>query len=670
MGKMNHGISRIGLYFFGFILLIILIAGLLYGFFLVFSPSRAKAMDYLALRGENAFRHLILNETPKFYHLVLEKNGIDETLKEGESLRIRYKDEFVIKELTTDALTGKGISLDVEGLGDDNDYRKRLVETNLVDATISQQVKPGGVKDAPAFNILIKYHGETIARLPITVEVTPQDWLRHARSTDNKAQQINFLMNALAMTPSDTSARKRLAALYESQGQTPEAVAQYRQVLRLAPQDLAAWRELLKIHLKSKDYNEVIQAAQEIIKIDPHDNNARHEMAAAFTNLGKPDRAIVVYQEILKTDSQNPLVHYRLGELYEKTGNLKKTIEHYQVAQAKQPKDQNIMVALAEASMKGGNYDEAIKWLQELIKLQPKNANFYAILGMAYSNKGMVKDEINSYQRSLKIKTDDQTVRFNLAAAYEKNKMDREAADAYRAILKVKPTDGDVLERLANCLFRLRDYSGAISHFEKLDKLGKKSTKMGPVYLNMAYAYGELKQYAQSAERYEAAIKQGMNDPIIHYNLAVTYGQMKNEKKAIEAYEKYAAQQPTKEVLDILATSYMDGKQFDKAVKTYLRLEKMVTGRQAKASIYSSLGYASGQLGNTDKEIEYYLMSLKFDPNDDEVYLSLGEAYEKKKMDQEARQAYHKSLELNHASTRAKEKIRALGVRLMQEKFK
>lgn len=669
MKKRTPRIFRIGLYFFGFTFLVILLAGLIYGFLAIFNPARAKDIDYLTMRGKNAFTHLFLNEKPKFYHLVLEKNGIDESIKEGDALKIYYRDEFVIKELITDAITGRGIGVDVEGLGDVNDYRKRLQGTELVDATIRGRVKTRDGKGVPAFRILVRYQGEAIAVLPIIVELTPQDWLRHARSTDNKTEQINFLHNALALNPADTSVRKTLAGLYEDQGKTKEAIEQYRQVLQLAPKDLSVRRELLKIHFIAKDYAEVIRIAQEIIKIDPGDAKVRHEMATAYINQGMLDRAIAVYQEIIKTDSANPLVHYKLGELYEKTGSLKKAIEHYQIAQAKLPKDQNIMIALAEASMKAGNYDEAIKWLQELIKLNPRNANFYALLGMAYSTKGMIKEEIDSYRRSLKIKNDDQTVRFNLATAYEKNKMDREAAEAYRAILKVKPQDRDVLERLANCLFRLKDFPGAIANYEKLDKQEKKSRKMGPVYLNMAYAYGEMKNYAQSAERYEAALKQGLKDPIIYYNLAVTYGLMKNEKKAIEAYEKYVVLQPTREVLHILATSYRDSRQWEKAIRTYLRLVEMETGRLAKASLYSSLGYASGELGNTDKEIEYYRLSLKFDAEDDEVYYSLGEAYEKKKMFQEARQAYLKALEYNHQSTRAKEKVRSMSVKLMQEKF-
>ncbi len=661
---------RLGLYFFGFTCL----AVLLYAFLAVFNPARTKEIDYLAQRGKNAFLHLIWNEKPRFYQLVWEKNGIDESLKEGDALMIGYRDEFVIKELITDALTGRGISVDVEGLGDENDYRRRLEGTNLVDATIRGRVKTTDTKGSFDFRVLIKYQGEAIAVLPIIVELTPQDWLRHARRTNDKKEQINFLKNALEMNGSDTSVRKTLAALYESQNQTAEAIQEYRQIINLAPKDLAARRELLKIHLSAKDYSEAIQTAQEIIKLDPNDNNARHEMATAYINQGKLDRAIAAYQEILKTEAANPLVHYKLGELHEKTGNLKKAIEHYQAAQTKRPKDRNIMIALAEVSIKAGNHDEAIKWLTELIKLEPKNANLYALLGMSYSSKGMIKEEIDSYQRSLQIKADNQTVRFNLAVAYEKNNMDRQAANAYQIILNAKPADWDVLERLANCLFRLRDFDGAITHYEKLDRLAKKSRKMGHIYLNMAYAYGELEKYPQSAERYEAAIKQGLQDPIIYYNLAVTYGLMKNnkkaiEKKAIEAYEKYAARQPTREVLDILAQYYMDNNQFDKAVKTYLRLVDMETKPHARAAIYSSLGYASSQLGNTDRAIEYYRLSLKFDSQDDEVYFSLGEAYEKKQLYQEARQAYLKALEYNHQSTRAKEKVRVMGVKLMQEKF-
>ncbi len=61
-------------------------------------------------------------------------------------------------------------------------------------------------------------------------------------------------------------------------------------------------------------------------------------------------------------------------------------------------------------------------------------------------------------------------------------------------------------------------------------------------------------------------------------------------------------------------------------------------------------------------------MSLKLDPEDDEVYANLGEAYEKKGLFQEALKAYTTAYELNPDSTRVARKIPQMKIRIMQQK--
>jgi cytochrome c-type biogenesis protein CcmH/NrfG len=63
-------------------------------------------------------------------------------------------------------------------------------------------------------------------------------------------------------------------------------------------------------------------------------------------------------------------------------------------------------------------------------------------------------------------------------------------------------------------------------------------------------------------------------------------------------------------------------------------------------------------------------MSLKFDPEDDEVYANLGAAYEKKGLYAEALKAYTASYELNPDATRVARKIPQLKIRIIQQKQK
>ncbi len=80
-----------------------------------------------------------------------------------------------------------------------------------------------------------------------------------------------------------------------------------------------------------------------------------------------------------------------------------------------------------------------------------------------------------------------------------------------------------------------------------------------------------------------------------------------------------------------------------------------------------SVGDAYGLKGDLDRQIEYYRMSLKIDPEDDEVHANLGAAYEKKGLYDEAIKAYTEAYRLNPEAKTAR-KIPKLKIKLLQEK--
>src|SRR3972149_11417385 len=83
-------------------------------------------------RVKNTVAFLVLGAPPHFYYLDMEKNGKDFRLGEKDFLDISYRDEFVIKDVSSDAFFGRGIAIDVEGMGTGNDYRVLLRGIGLI----------------------------------------------------------------------------------------------------------------------------------------------------------------------------------------------------------------------------------------------------------------------------------------------------------------------------------------------------------------------------------------------------------------------------------------------------------------------------------------------------------------------------------------------------------
>jgi len=80
----------------------------------------------------------------------------------------------------------------------------------------------------------------------------------------------------------------------------------------------------------------------------------------------------------------------------------------------------------------------------------------------------------------------------------------------------------------------------------------------------------------------------------------------------------------------------------------------------------SGIAYAAGK--KWDKAIENYLIALKYDLEDDELYANLGEAYENKELYPEALKAYTSAYELNPDSAKAARGIPKLKIKLLQKK--
>jgi tetratricopeptide (TPR) repeat protein len=645
-------------------IVMMLIAMLALGFLTAGLLYRADDLSGTLQRIRNAVAFIALGQQPQFYEFLLEKNGKDYRLTSSDVFEVSYRDEFVIKKIVTDVLFAGGVTVDIDALGGTNLLGKLIKGIDLVDKAVltGRNGQRGNRPNDYAFRI--KYQGIPIASVPIRMQITPQDWLRYARSSANPKVQIEYLKRAIALNREDTNVRRMLASLYFNTGMNREAIGQYQEILARKPNDTATLAELAKCYLKLGQYDEVVRISARLAKANPRDDEAHANMALAWSRMGNWDKAIAACQDALKIRPDNPVVSFMLGEAYEKTKQYGKAVEQYRLVLEKVPKADHVAAALADLLLKMGNHDEAVRWYREVVKRQPKNAAAYANLGLAYAGKGLIKEEIENYRKAIELKPDDPVVHFNLGAAYEKGKREPEAVREYQKVLDLRPDDPDALERLADLHFKAKRYGEAAPLYERGVKT---SPRKAAIYSRLGYAYAELKKLPQSVESYQKAIKLGAKDPHMQQSLAHAYSQMGKTRESIAMYEQHAAAKPTTETLNILADAYMKEKLYDKAIQAY---KKLIELNPKKAAYYSSAAYAYGLTGDLDRQIEYYRLSLRYDPEDDEVCVNLGAAYEKKGLLQDALKAYTTAYELNPDAATAARKIPQIKIKIIRQKQK
>ena len=466
-------------------------------------PEIVRRTPFPFIRVKNFLSFIFAGKAPVVYFIDVEKNGTDIRLMAGQPLIVTYRDEFVIKNISSDVPFGRGITADVEDAGGEDDFRKVIRGIDLINRAVLMKGLNPETQSVRNYTISVRYRGRTVAAVPLEVRITPQDWLRCARNSDDPAIQIEYLEKALSMNGADAGIEMMLASLYARTGRTGEALRHYQDILRRRPDDLAALLELLKCFLSINDYERALAICARIDKILPRDAANNANMALAWSRLGKWDRATVHYEKSLGADPANDSVRSRLAEAYEKAGKTGKAVEQYRIIVAKSPNSLAAMLALADSSLRAGNFDEAIKWYTEISRRQPRNAIAFANLGLAYGGRNLREKEIENYRKALALNPKDPVTHYNLAAALEKLDRNDEAAAEYARAIQYKPNDVEAMEMLAGLHMRRKKFAEAVQIYEKLVKL---LPRKASAYASLGFAYGELKKYRNSAEYYEKSI--------------------------------------------------------------------------------------------------------------------------------------------------------------------
>ncbi|MHB8137664.1 MAG: tetratricopeptide repeat protein [Smithellaceae bacterium] len=628
---------------------ILLLTSLMY-----FRPQVFQSGIFFAHRAMNSFSHYVLKAKPHFYYLRMEKNGKDIEVGADGTLEINYRDEFVIKSVGSDDLSGKYTTVLIEGLGNDGNQIGVLFRgIDLVNKIMQKDAIAKDLQAVNLYRIFVYHQKEIIAVVPMRILIKPQDWLRFVQDNSNVGAQIEFLKKAVSQNSEDAGVRRILAGIYLKQNRTDEAASLYEDVLRIKPDDTVSMKELARSYLKGNEYDPAIRILSNLLEKQPQDAESFAMLGLSFGQKKLWDKAAQSYHQAVKIKPDNHEVRMLLAQAYENAGNENAAAEEYKYIAGHSPDAGSAWRAMGDVYLRKKKYNRAIESYVQVIKMKPEDGAAYANIAAAYAGLGKLKEEMQNLQKAAALMPDEPVIRFNLAAAYEKRKMTDEALKEYLYVLKINPADTDALERAADLTFKNKKYDQAIHYYEKL---GKKYPQKASVFAKMGFAYGEMNQYARSAENYEKAIRLGAKDQTMYNNLAYTYRKLGKEKEASLYSDKISPK--NKKASEPAADDQVKGMKNRQA--------KLLP---SKASSYSSRGQAFAAAKNWDKAIENYLKALKQEKEDDEIYAGLGNAYEKKGLYQKALGAYRSAYEIN-PETRVATRIPKLRILLLREKNK
>lgn len=229
-----------------------------------------------------------------------------------------------------------------------------------------------------------------------------------------------------------------------------------------------------------------------------------------------------------------------------------------------------------------------------------------------------------------------------------KNKELDLTVDCYHKVLEQNPLNREVLIKLATVLqtYFPENTNDAIDCYEKLLEFDIDTPQ---IYYELGHLYMRKEDKINSISAFKLALEKDEENPFYHNSLAYAYSKAELYDDAIEHYQKAISANPDKEwtsiVCQALGSIYAEVKgNIEAAVSTY---QAGIILNPENYDLYLSLGDIHMAEYDLDNAIRAYCDAITLNPEDYRGYSKAGIALWEKDYLEEALVSYHKAIDLN-----------------------
>ncbi len=478
---------------------------------------------------------------------------------------------------------------------------------------------------------------------------TSQDAINN--SANNIAQITNNLDKCLSVINYDRSPKNRFntAKKLRAEGNFGAAAYEFAQSLGDKSLQKSSFEQIGEILETLGNKPKAVEFYKKAVAVAPSDLNLRFKYAQALDETQNSDQALKEYSYILtKSTSENKDILYVLERIF----NKKLTQD---------PKNANFNANMGAVLQKEGKLDEALSYYKQAENLDPSNINTRINVGTLYQQKGDYRTAIKAYESVLILYPDNVNANLYRAQCYEKLGDDKIAHEGYKKVLTIDPENQTIKNQMLETVKKtmtipqfidyvktnysnnnpenvIYDYAIELHRANKTDDaiyLYNEVLKMSPsveiqaqIYVNMALAQAQDKNFDQAISTLKTAQAKFPNDETIKENL-----------KNIENMEIDTQ-------MNVAANLYNE-KKYNEAAEAYIKV--------SPASVNSMIGAASSyqELGEIQKAIEYYKKALELKPLDSDIAYYIAALYGQEEDWENAKSYLGKSIAFNKNNKQA-----------------
>ena len=270
-------------------------------------------------------------------------------------------------------------------------------------------------------------------------------------SEDFQNNQVHSLIADLYIEKKDMQRASRhlfkIASDWSTQGNTVEAAATYRRIIKILPKNTLAREKLLEIFTRNGAKTDVVNLMMELCSVAESEGNTPKtiEYLEKLISLDPTNRshstklALFLNERGLKGRSVE--IFYQLAKDYFRDGHFEDSLAALEKIRAIDPKDRNLPIRISEVFEKQGKIEKAIETLLTSLAEEPAQPNTMEFLARLCIKAGTIEEAERIYDKLVKINKSylAQTIPF-IEVLLAERKLDRALAHIERLNKEVQET--------------------------------------------------------------------------------------------------------------------------------------------------------------------------------------------------------------------------------------
>ncbi len=218
---------------------------------------------------------------------------------------------------------------------------------------------------------------------------------------DLPAAALHLAQMAVGLYPQDPLAHYGLGRVYEDQGKTQEAEAEYVQALFLDPAAKEPMARLVGDLLKRREFGRTQRLLSAALEKDRTSAPHYNWMGITMQLQARYDDSKIAFQKAVELDPKNAEYRANQGALFLALGNYQSAEESLKEAIRLNPDFALALYNLGVSIAEQGRNQEAVPFFEQAEKVGPVTVGLLNALSRAYREVGDIPKAVSAIQRSL-----------------------------------------------------------------------------------------------------------------------------------------------------------------------------------------------------------------------------------------------------------------------------